>query len=74
MRFLPEGYSEQTMILHMCGSGKYTSVLCFSIRGGDARVPAPSRTSGVEGFVERSLMYWVIIGLGCVSHFGTNEI
>ena len=40
MRFLPEGRSEQTVILHLCGSGKYTTVLCFSIGGGDARVPA----------------------------------
>ena len=30
MPFLPEGRSEQTMILHLCGSGKYTTVLCFS--------------------------------------------
>ena len=74
MRFLPEGYSEQTMILHFCGSAKYILVLCFSIRGGDARVPAPSRTSGVEGFLERSLICWVITELECVSHFGTNEI
>ena len=76
MRFLPEGYSEQTMILHLCGSGKYTAVLCFSRWGGDARVPAPSRTCGVEGFLERFLMCWVMTGLRCVSslHFGTNEI
>ena len=74
MQFLREGYSEQTMILNLCRSGKYTSVLCFSIRGGDTRVPAPSPTWGVNGFLERSLMCWVIIGLGCVSHFGTNEI
>ena len=72
MRFLPEGYSEHTMILHLCGSGKYISVLCFSIRGGDASVPAPSRTWGVEGFLERSLICWVILGLGCVSYFDTN--
>ena len=37
MQVLAEGYSEHTMILHLCGSGKCTSVLCFSIRGGDAR-------------------------------------
>ena len=74
MRFLPESYSKQTMILHLCGSGEYTSVLCFSIRGGDARVPAPSCTWGVEDFLERSLMCWVITGLGCVSYFDTNEI
>ena len=36
MRFLPEGRSEQTVILHLCGSAKHTSVLCFSIRRGDA--------------------------------------
>ena len=74
MRFLSEGCSEHTMILHLCGSGKYTTVLCFSIRGGDASVPAPSRTWDVEGFLERSLMCWVITRLGCVFHFGTSEI
>ena len=74
MQFLSEGYSKQTMILHLCGSGKYTSVFCFSIRGDDARVPTSSRTWGVEGFLEHSLMYWVITGLGYVSHFGTNKI
>ena len=55
MRFLPEGPSEQTMILHLRGIGKYTTVLFFRIRGGDPRVPAQSRTWGVEGFLERSL-------------------
>ena len=69
----PEGRSEQTIILHWCGSGKYTTVLCFSTRGNDARVPAPSWTWGVEGFLERSLMCWVIVGLGCVFHFGISE-
>ena len=44
MRFLPEVRSKQTMILHLCGSEKYNTVLCFSIRGSDARVPAPSCT------------------------------
>ena len=70
----PEGRSEQAIILDLCGSGKYTAVLCFSIRGGDARVPAPSRTWGVERFLERSLMCLVVTGLGCLFHFGTNEI
>ena len=51
IRLLLEGPSEQTMILYLCRSGKYTTVLCFSIRGGDVRVPAPSRTWGVEGFL-----------------------
>ena len=32
MRFLPKGRSEYTMILHLCGGRKYTTVLCFSIR------------------------------------------
>ena len=30
--------------------GKYTTVLCFGIGGGDARVPAPFHTWDVEGF------------------------
>ena len=68
MRFLPEGYSEQTVILHLGGSGKYTTVLCFSISGSDARVPAQSHIWGVEVFLEHSLMCQVITGLGCVSH------
>ena len=55
MRFLPEGHFEQTIILQLCVSGKYTTVFCFSIGGGDARVPAPSRTWGVERFLECSL-------------------
>ena len=74
MRFLPEEDSEQTMILHLSGSGKYTTDLCFSIAGGDARVSVLSLTWGVEGFLQRSLMCWVIARLGWVSGFGTNEI
>ena len=66
MQFSPKGCSKQTMILHLCGSAKYTTVLCFNIRGGDARVPATSRTWGAEGFLERSLMCWDITGLKCV--------
>ena len=50
-RFLPEGRAEQTVMLHLCGSG-----------------------GGVERFLERSLMCWVITALGCVFHFGTSEI
>ena len=73
MRFLAEDYSEHTIILHSCGSGKYISLLCFSRRGDDASVPTRSRTWVVEGFLERSMMCWVITGLGCVSHFGTND-
>ena len=66
MLFLPERHSEQTMILNLCGSAKYITVLCFSIRGGDAGVSAPYRTWGVEGFLEGSLMCWVITGWECV--------
>ena len=40
----------ETMIHHWCGSGKYTTVLCFGIGAGDARVPAPFDTWGMEGF------------------------
>ena len=32
MRFSRQSFSEQNMILHLCESGKYTTVLCFSIR------------------------------------------
>ena len=74
MRFLLEGRSELTMIPHLCGSRKYITVLCFSIRGGDARVPAPSCSWGVDGFVERSLMCWVLARFGYVFHFETSEI
>ena len=67
-------FYEQAMILHLCGSGKFTTFLCFSIRGGDARVPAQSRTWGVDVFMERSMMCRVITGLGCVFHFGSSEV
>ena len=56
MRFLPEGRSKQTMILYLCGSGEYTTVLRFSIRGSDAMVSAPFRTWIVEIFLEWPLM------------------
>ena len=49
IQFLLEGRSE-TMLHHWYGNGKYTTVLCFDIGGGDARVPAPFRTWSVEGF------------------------
>ena len=61
-----EGRFEQTMVLHLCGSGKYTTALCFSIIGDDSRIPAPSCNWGVDGFLERPLMCWVNTGLGCV--------
>ena len=32
-------------------NGKYTVFLCFGIRGGDARVPSPFHTWGVDGFL-----------------------
>ena len=66
MRLFPEGCSKQSMILHLCGSGEYTIVLCFSIRGDDGRVSAPFRTCSVEGFLERFVMCWVITVLECV--------
>ena len=74
MRFLPEGCSKKTVVLDLCGSREYTTVLCFSERGGDARVPAQSCTWGVEGFLERSVMCWVTTGLGCVVHFVKSEV
>ena len=43
IQFLPEGRSE-TMLHDWCGSGKSTTVFCFGIGGGDARVPAPFHT------------------------------
>ena len=49
IQFLPQGRSE-TIIHHYCGSGKCTTVSCFNIGRGDTRVPAPSRTWGVESF------------------------
>ena len=49
IQFLLEGRSE-TMLHHWCGNGKYTTVLCFGIGGGDARVPAPFHTWGADGF------------------------
>ena len=54
------------MILHLCGSAEYTTVLCFGIQGGDVKVSAPCRTWSVEKFLEWPLMCWVITGLGCV--------
>ena len=70
MRFLPKGRS----LYFICVGVENILVLCSSIRGDYARVPAPSRPWGVEGFLERSLMCWVITGLGCVFHFGTSEV
>ena len=66
MQFLSKGCSKQTMILHLRGSSKYTTALCFSIRGGDARVSTPSCTCSVEAFLEWHLMCWVNIWLECV--------
>ena len=53
IQFLPEGHSE-TMLHHWCGSRKYTTILCFGIGGGDARVPAPFHTWDVESF-------WIVL-------------
>ena len=66
MRFLPKGCSKQTMLLHLCGNAKYITTLCFSIGEGDAKVPTPSCSWGMEGFLERPLMCRVITRLGCV--------
>ena len=47
------------------------NLICSKVRN----TPQPcDNPAYVEGFMERSLMCWIIIGLGCVSHFGTNEI
>ena len=73
MQFLLEGRSE-TMLHHWCSNGKYTTVLCFGVGGGDARVPALFHTLGCGGFLECSLMRGVIARLGCVFHSGTGEI
>lgn len=37
-------------------------------------VLATSHTWYVEGFLEWSLMCWVITEFGCVFHFGKNEV
>ena len=58
MQFLLKGV--QSMILHLCVSGKCALVLYFSIRRGEAKVVAPSGTYCVEGFLERSLICWFI--------------
>ena len=49
IQFLPEGRSE-TMLHYWCWSGKYTTVLCFGIGGGDSRVRCPFYTWRVEVF------------------------
>ena len=74
IKFILKSRSERTMILHLCGSGRYIMVLCFSIRGGDARVSAPSGGWSMEGFLERPLMWWVITVSGFVFQIGTNEV
>ena len=55
VQFLLEGHSE-IMLHDWCGKGKYTTVLCFDIGGGDARIPTTFDTLGCGGFLERSLM------------------
>ena len=65
-KLICKGSSEQIMMFHLCGSAEYTTFLCFSIKGGDVMVPAPSRTWVAEGFLERSLMCSVVTGLECV--------
>ena len=65
IQFLPEGRSE-TMLHHWCRSGKDTTVLCFGIGAGDARIPAPFHTWGVEGFwsilwCAESLRNWCVL-------------
>ena len=49
IQFLLKGHSKQTMIHHFCGSGKYTAVSCFSIRGNVARW-CPGSQLGCGGF------------------------
>ena len=66
MSFLPKDCSEQIMILHLCKSGECTTVLCFTIRGGDVKVSPPSCTWSIEGFLKGPLMCWIVTGLGCV--------
>ena len=56
VQFLLEGRSE-TMLHDWCGNGKYTTVICFDIGGGDARVPTTFDTLGCGGFLESSLMF-----------------
>ena len=49
IQFLLEGRSE-TRLHHWCGNGKYTTVLCFGVGGGEAGVHAPFHTGGVDVF------------------------
>ena len=64
IQFLSEVRSE-TMLHYWCWSGKYTTVLCFGIRGGDSRVPCPFYTWRVEVFwsvlwCAESLREWIV--------------
>ena len=68
MRFLPEGRSEQTNILPLYGSAKYTTILYFSIRGSDSSVPVLSCTWETV---------FAVLGnhsFGVCFHFVTSEI
>ena len=65
VQFLLEGRSE-TMLHDWCGNGKYTTVICFGIGGGDARVPTTFDTSGCGGFwrvlwCSESLWDWGVV-------------
>ena len=68
IRFLPEGRSKETNILPLYGSAKYTTILCFSIRGSDSRVPVLSCTWETV---------FAVLGnhsFGVCFHFVTSEI
>ena len=72
IQFLPEGRWE-AMLSHWCESGKYTS-LVFWHRWRWFQGPCPISHMRWGGFLERSLLCWVITRLGCVFHSGTSEI
>ena len=47
--FFLQGLPKQTLI-HLCESGKYASVLCFTTKRGRPRVPSPIWDLGYERF------------------------
>ena len=59
---------------HLCGSGKYTHVLCFRIKGDEAGAPAPSRTRGCGGFPGTVSDMLDHHSVSVCSHFCNSEV